>query len=121
MVTTMRRRARCLVFAFSGCLALSIAFAQQNVDTVITRGKILTVDGSFTVVEAFAIAGGRIVGRGTNQEIAKLAGPNTRVIDVKGATVIPGLIDNHFHLTRAVATWDQLQPAFAEQDHLFGS
>jgi predicted amidohydrolase YtcJ len=81
--------------------------AQQNVDTVITRGKILTADGSFTVVEALAIGGGRIVARGTNQEIARLATPTTGVIDVNGATVIPGLIDNHFHLTRAVATWHQ--------------
>ncbi|HEV8397764.1 MAG TPA: amidohydrolase family protein [Vicinamibacterales bacterium] len=88
-------------------LALPTVFAQQNVDTIITRGKILTVDGNFTVVEALALAGGRIVARGTSQEIAKLAGPSTRVIDVRGATVIPGMIDNHFHLTRAVATWHQ--------------
>jgi len=102
-----QRIARLLIFAILAALALPTAFAQQNVDTIITRGKILTADSNFTVVDALAITGGRIVARGTSQEIAKLAGPTTRVIDVRGATVIPGLIDNHFHLTRAVATWHQ--------------
>src|SRR5687767_4278359 len=101
------RIARLLALAILAALAHPALFAQQNVDTIITRGKILTVDGNFSVVEALAITGGRIVARGTSQEIAKLAGSSTRVIDVRGATVIPGLIDNHVHLTRAVATWHQ--------------
>jgi predicted amidohydrolase YtcJ len=86
-------------------------FAQQKVDTVVTNGKILTVDADFRVVEALAINHGRIVARGTSAEVAeyaaRYAGPNTKVIDVKGATVIPGLIDNHFHFTRGVETWHQ--------------
>ena len=83
------------------------ALAQQNVDTVVTNGKILTVDAGFRIVSAVAINGGRIVALGTNGEIARYAGPNTRVIDVAGATVIPGLIDNHFHFTRGADTWHQ--------------
>ena len=83
------------------------ALAQQNVDTVVTNGKILTVDAGFRIVQALAINDGRIVARGTSEEIARYAGPNTRVIDVAGATVIPGLIDNHFHFTRGVDTWHQ--------------
>jgi predicted amidohydrolase YtcJ len=74
---------------------------------VVTNGKILTVDADFRVVEALAINDGRIVARGTSAEVARYAGPNTKVIDVKGATVIPGLIDNHFHFTRAVERWHQ--------------
>ena len=58
-------------------------------------------------VEALAINDGRIVARGTGAEVARYAGPNTRITDVKGATVIPGLIDNHFHFTRAVGRWHQ--------------
>jgi predicted amidohydrolase YtcJ len=96
-----------LAFALLAVLVSPTVWAQQNVDTIVTRGKILTADANFAVVEALAITGGRIVARGTRQEIARLAGPATRVIDVGGATVIPGLIDNHFHLTRAVATWHQ--------------
>jgi predicted amidohydrolase YtcJ len=81
------------------------ALAQQNVDTVVTNGKIMTVDADFGVVEALAIDDGRIVARGTSAAIARLAGADTKVIDVAGATVIPGLIDNHFHFTRGVERW----------------
>src|SRR5215470_14509857 len=83
------------------------AFAQRTVDTVVTHGKILTVDADFRVVEALAIDGGRIVARGTSAEMARYAGRNTKIIDVAGATVIPGLIDNHFHFTRGADTWHQ--------------
>jgi hypothetical protein len=86
-------------------LVASAAFAQSNVDTVVTNGKILTVDAQFTVVEALAIDDGRIVARGTSASVARHAGPDTQVIDVAGATVVPGLIDNHFHFTRAVQRW----------------
>ncbi len=45
---------------------------------------------------------------GTNQEIARLAGPSTRRIDLRGRTgTIPGLIDNHMHLLRAATTWSR--------------
>src|SRR5215470_11541285 len=83
------------------------AFAQRTVDTVVTHGKILTVDADFRVVEALAIDGGRILARGTSAEMARYAGRNTKIIDVAGATVIPGLIDNHFHFTRGAYTWHQ--------------
>jgi predicted amidohydrolase YtcJ len=82
-------------------------FGLQRVETVVTNGKILTVDTDFRVVEALAINDSRIVARGTSAEVARYAGPNTKIIDVKGATVIPGLIDNHFHFTRAVERWPQ--------------
>jgi hypothetical protein len=88
-------------------LASIPALAQRTVDTIITHGKILTVDADFRVVEALAIDAGRIVARGTSAEVARYAGRNTKVIDVAGATVIPGLIDNHFHFTRGVDTWHE--------------
>jgi predicted amidohydrolase YtcJ len=97
--------ARLLGVCALSVLVLATPFAQQPAETIVTRGKILTVDNSFSVVEALAIAGGRIVARGTSGAMAKYAGPATRVVDVAGATVIPGLIDNHFHLTRAVERW----------------
>jgi predicted amidohydrolase YtcJ len=49
--------------------------------------------------------GERIVGFGTNQEIAQLAGPNTRTIDLGGRTLIPGLIDNHAHIIEECPIW----------------
>ena len=86
-------------------LGTAAALAQSNVDTLVTNGKILTVDAGFSVVEALAIDAGRIVARGTSAELAALAGPDTEIIDVEGRTVVPGLIDNHFHFTRAVQRW----------------
>ena len=74
-------------------------------DLILSNGKIITVDERFTIAQAVAIRGDRIVAVGTNQEIARLAGPNTRTIDLAGRAVIPGLIDNHMHLLRAATTW----------------
>jgi len=74
-------------------------------DLILSNGKIITVDERFTVAQAVAIKGDRIVAVGDNQAIAQLAGPNTRRIDLMGRTVTPGLIDNHMHLLRAATTW----------------
>jgi predicted amidohydrolase YtcJ len=80
--------------------------AQQPApDLILSNGKIVTVDERFTIAQAVAIKGDRIIGVGTNQEINQLAGTNTRRIDLRGRTVIPGLIDNHMHLLRAGQTW----------------
>jgi predicted amidohydrolase YtcJ len=101
-------RTRILLLAGIGIIAAltgAATLAQKSVDTVVTNGRILTVDANFRIVDALAIENGRIVARGTRADIARYTGPNTRVIDVAGATVIPGLIDNHFHLTRAVDRW----------------
>ncbi|HEY9182257.1 MAG TPA: amidohydrolase family protein, partial [Gammaproteobacteria bacterium] len=81
------------------------AIAQSPADTVITGGKILTVDGAFTIAAAVAIDDGRIVAVGADVEVRRYVGASTRVLDVDGATVIPGLIDNHFHFARAVQRW----------------
>ena len=94
-------------FVLLAILTAPSALAQQAADTIVTRGKILTVDAAFRTVEALAITNGRIVATGTSAEIARYAGKNTKVIDVAGATVIPGLIDNHFHFTRGVDTWHE--------------
>jgi len=80
--------------------------AQQPVpDLILSNGKIITVDERFSIAQAVAIKGDRIVAVGSNQDMARLAGPNTRKIDLMGRAVIPGLIDNHMHLLRAGTTW----------------
>src|SRR5579864_7619785 len=84
----------------------AVLTAQETApDLILSNGKIITVDERFSIAQAVAIRGDRIVAAGTNQEITQLAGPNTRRIDLKGKAVIPGLIDNHMHLLRAAATW----------------
>jgi predicted amidohydrolase YtcJ len=76
-------------------------------DLVLTNGKIITVDDRFTIAQAVAIKGERLIAVGTNQEIRKLAGAGTRRIDLRGRTVIPGLIDNHAHFIRVAEHWHQ--------------
>jgi predicted amidohydrolase YtcJ len=93
-----------LGLALCGLLALPV-LAQTAADTVIVGGKVVTVDPSFTLAEGLAIDDGRIVAVGTSSEVRRYVGPATRVLDVGGATVIPGLIDNHFHFARAVQRW----------------
>jgi predicted amidohydrolase YtcJ len=80
--------------------------AQQAApDVILSNGKIITVDERFTIAQALAIRADRIVAVGTNQDISQLAGPSTRRIDLRGRSVVPGLIDNHMHLLRAGQTW----------------
>jgi predicted amidohydrolase YtcJ len=80
--------------------------AQQPApDLVLSNGKIITVDERFSIAQAVAIKGDRIVAVGSNQDITRLAGPGTRRIDLRGRAVTPGLIDNHMHLLRAGTTW----------------
>jgi predicted amidohydrolase YtcJ len=84
-----------------------MASQEPAADLVLSNGKIITVDERFTIAQAVAIRGDRIVAVGTNQEMAQLAAPNARKIDLRGRAVIPGLIDNHIHLLRAGATWQK--------------
>ena len=84
----------------------SVLHAQRPVaDMILSNGKIITVDDRFSIAQAVAIRGDRIVAVGSNQEIAQLAGPDTKKIDLRGKAVIPGLIDNHMHLLRGGTTW----------------
>jgi len=70
-------------------------------DTVLVNGKIITLDAISSVHEALAIEGGRITATGSSGAMRKLAGPATRILDLGGRTVIPGLIDSHIHAIRA--------------------
>jgi predicted amidohydrolase YtcJ len=76
------------------------AFAQSP-DLIFSNGKIVTVDDRFSMVQAIAIRGTRIVAIGSDADVLKLKGPATKVEDLQGRTVIPGLIDNHAHFIRA--------------------
>ncbi len=94
------------VVLFAGAAAMLLAQQQPQVaDLILANGKIITVDERFSIAQAVAIRGGRILSVGGNQEMAAFAGPNTRRIDLQGRAVIPGLIDNHMHLLRAATTW----------------
>jgi predicted amidohydrolase YtcJ len=81
------------------------AVAAEPADTILVNGKIVTVDDFFRVAEAVAVRNGRIIEVGRNEDVRKLAGDNTKVIDLGGKTVIPGLIDNHAHFVRVAEKW----------------
>lgn len=66
-------------------------------DLIVQNGKVLTVDAKFATAEAVAVRGGKVVAVGTSNEVLKLKGPKTRVIDAGGHTVMPGLYDSHTH------------------------
>jgi len=85
-------------------LALSFAAAPvvaQPADTILINGKIVTLDEQSSIVQGLAIRDDKIIATGASADIAKHADAKTRVIDLNGRTVIPGLIDSHIHAIRA--------------------
>ncbi len=80
---------------------LSWLVAGQSPDVIVHDARIVTVNDKFDVVEAMAIKGDRIQAVGSNEEILRLAGTDTRKISLEGRTVLPGLIDSHVHATGA--------------------
>src|SRR6476619_4990367 len=66
-------------------------------DLVLFNGKVITVDRDFSIHTAVAIIGDRIMAVGNDDQMHTVAGPATRLIDLKGRAVIPGLMDNHLH------------------------
>ena len=95
---------RCRFLLLAGWLAVAnIAFGQASntPDTIYYNGKVVTVDSKFSVEQAFAVKDGEFIAVGTTAKIRTQAGKSTRQVDLKGATVIPGLSDNHDHLWAA--------------------
>ena len=83
------------------CLAAPLAAQQPRTapaDLVVTNARIYTVDETRPVVEALAVRGGRVVFAGSRRGAMTLAGAATRVMDLGGRTVIPGMTDAHAHL-----------------------
>src|SRR5215469_9638065 len=78
-------------------IALSQEAGALAPDEIFYNGKIVTVDREFHIQQAFAVQGERIVFVGSTAAVRALAGPHTRAIDLRGHTVIPGLIDSHNH------------------------
>lgn len=76
-------------------------------DLALVNGLITSGVPTESDQEAVVIAGGRIVATGSDEELRPLIGPTTRVFDLKGSRVIPGLIDSHIHVVRAGLTWSE--------------
>jgi len=69
----------------------------EAADLILHNGRIVTVDGGFTIARAVAVRGDRFVAVGDDARIRLLASAKTRQIDLRGRTVIPGLMDGHLH------------------------
>ncbi|MGW3231694.1 amidohydrolase [Kitasatospora sp. NPDC001095] len=68
-----------------------------HADLVFLNGRVVTVDADFSVAEALAVTGGVISAVGRRDDVAPLVGPRTRVVDLRGATLLPGINDSHLH------------------------
>jgi len=72
----------------------------MRVDMILRNGRFTTLDRANPIANAVAIGDGVFTAVGRDDAVIALAGPQTRVIDLKGRRVLPGLIDNHLHLIR---------------------
>ena len=88
---------------------LSTQDAARPADLVLLDGRVLTVDDQFRTVTALAIRDGRFVAVGSNEDVRAYIGNATRLVDGRGRTVIPGLIDTHVHALD-VAAAESSQP-----------
>src|SRR5262245_40190452 len=80
------------IMLFCGALAMA-----QAPELIVINANVITIDKQQTRAEACAVLHGRFIAIGNSAGIRNLAGPGTRVVDLKGATVTPGFIDAHLH------------------------
>jgi predicted amidohydrolase YtcJ len=101
------------------------ASTTQTADLVLINGRIVTVDDARPEAEAMAARDGRIEALGSADEIKRLIGPSTRVVDLQGQLAIPGFIESHGHFTGVggmqlelnlmnVDSWDAIVAMVAE-------
>ena len=108
-----------LVLVVTRCVGPAHAGQQAGPDSILFNGKIFTSVAAHPYVQALAIHGERIVATGDSAKMRSLAGPRTRLIDLLGRTVIPGINDAHIHLELSPADTvdlplDSLNPTWAQ-------
>jgi predicted amidohydrolase YtcJ len=86
------------VFLFLLIPVLAAAQQQQPADLIVTNARIYTVDEAHPLADAMAVRGGKVQFVGSSGAAMALKGPSTRVLDLNGRTVIPGMVDAHGHV-----------------------
>jgi predicted amidohydrolase YtcJ len=71
--------------------------AGERAELVFVGGRVHTVNAENAIAEAVAVAGGRILAVGSDAAVRPLAGPGTRVVELRGRSLLPGFIDAHAH------------------------
>jgi hypothetical protein len=91
------------------CLAVATATAAQRrpADLIVTNAKVVTMNRQHPRATAFAVRDGNFVAVGDAADVARYRGAKTRVIDARGHTVIPGLVDSHSHAIRQGRLYNQ--------------
>lgn len=86
-----------MTLAAIGLAACATAQPSTPADAIFVNGKVFTANEDGRIAEGFAVRGDRFVAIGSNAEMRRLAGSSTRVVDLGGRFVSPGLTDAHFH------------------------
>src|SRR4249920_2736171 len=87
---------------FLASLFLCLPASAADADLILHNGKVVTVDAGFHIVEAIAVKSGRITATGTSADVLRgERTPRTKVVDLGGKTIVPGLIDAHVHALEA--------------------
>ena len=113
----MSRAGKFLLYIFfalllASCFGRGVEVPQSFFDPrppaewVFMKGKVVTVDSSFSIKEAVAIKNGRFVAVGTDSDMRRWIARSTTVVNLAGRMMIPGLIDSHMHATVAGLTWN---------------
>src|SRR5262245_22606732 len=88
-----------VAIVLSACLWIADVQAGENgkADVVLLNGKIYTADSTRSITRALAFSGNTILAVGNDADMERLIGPKTKVVDLDGKLVLPGLIDTHIH------------------------
>ena len=95
------RRSGHFLLAFLILITCCTTNTNDTADIILINGKIITVDHKFSIHEAIAVKNGKILGVGSNEKINQFSGNQTRILDLQGHTIIPGIIEAHAHPVQA--------------------
>jgi hypothetical protein len=101
MYNLYRSRTNPIFTKIVSAILFSSALMAADPDLILYNGKIVTVDPRFSIAQAVAVSGERVLAVGADEAIVTMRAASTKMIDLHGRTVLPGLIDSHVHALEA--------------------